>query len=286
MAVRESTKHFIPHPQEEGTTIVGMLEQVAPNEPTKDRSIALILHGGMGHKDYLYQKRLAHRLDMDSFRFDFRGNHETGGSYKQGRLMDDVVDLETVVAYLKSRFGYKADLVVAHSRGVVVAHYWICKTKDGRQVSGMVNASGRYRMKRLYDGMSKWGPEIEAKGYYEWKAVVARKPVIGRIYPQDIAEFAAWDTSFIWNEYPAQVDVLSIHGTQDQVVPVYESVLHARALSNRSPGTHTLHLIEDADHNFIGRQDEVVDTILGWWAMHKERRLKSGIWQEGIRAKL
>jgi hypothetical protein len=24
------------------------------------------------HKDYLFQKRLAHRLPMDSFRFDFR----------------------------------------------------------------------------------------------------------------------------------------------------------------------------------------------------------------------
>jgi len=286
MVVRESTKHFIPHPQEDGTTIVGVLEQVAPNQPTRDRPIALILHGAMGHKDYLFQKRLAHRLNMDSFRFDFRGNHETGGDFKQGRIMDDVVDLEIVVAYLKRKFSYKIDLVVGHSRGAVVAQYWICKTEDGRRVSGMVNASGRYRMKRIYDRMSTWSPEIEANGYYEWKAVVARKPVVGRVYPDQLADFAAWDTSFIWTEYPAQVDVLSVHGTQDQVVPVYDSVLHARALSDRSPGTHTLHLVEDADHNFTGRQDEIVDTILEWWAMHQEKRLKSGIWHEGVQVKL
>ncbi|KAF7971281.1 hypothetical protein HWV62_21528 [Athelia sp. TMB] len=225
----------------------------------------------MGHKDYLFQKRLAHRLNMDSFRFDFRGNHETGGSFKQAHIMDDVVDLEVVVAYLKCKFGYKIDLLVGHSRGSVVAQYWICKTEDGRRVS---------------DRMSVWGPEIEAKGYYEWKATVARKPVIGRIYPEGVRDFAAWDTSFIWNEYPAQVDVLSVHGTLDQVVPVYDSILHARALSNRSPGTHTLHLVEDADHNFTGRQDEIVDTILEWWATHQEKRLKSGIWHEGIQGKL
>lgn len=115
---------------------------------------------------------------MDSFRFDFRyvntsyitlsrihfysphtdvefqtkpipinrGNHETGGAFKQGRLMDDVKDLIAVVAYLKRTFGYTPDLLVGHSRGSVVAQYWIYKTEDGRKVSGMVNASGRFRM--------------------------------------------------------------------------------------------------------------------------------------------
>jgi uncharacterized protein len=100
---------------------------------------------------------------MDSFRFDFRydvyraqpdvvynmclrGNHETGGDFKQGRIREDVIDLQVVVEYLKSKFGYKIDMLVGHSRGSVVAFHWICKTEDGRNVSTMVNVSGRYRM--------------------------------------------------------------------------------------------------------------------------------------------
>jgi len=282
MASHTTTKHHIPHPNEPATTIVGVLEQDMPDEPTQGRPIALILHGAMGHKDYLFQKRLALRLPMDSFRFDFRGNHETGGSFKQGSIMDDIQDLAAVVAYLKQSFGYIPELLVGHSRGSIVAQYWLCKTEDGRKVQGMVNASGRYRMNRIYDRMDLWGPEIEKNGFYAWRATVARKPIVGHITVASLDDFAAWDTSFIWTDYPPQVDVLTLHGTNDNAVPVYDAVIHARALGNRSPGTHTLALIEDGDHNLTGRQDEIADTILDWWAAHQEGRLKSGIWKQGV----
>jgi alpha/beta superfamily hydrolase len=75
-----------------------------------------------------------------------RGNHETGGDFKQGRIIEDVVDLEVVTNYLKSKFGYKIDMLIGHSRGSVVAFHWICRSEDGRQISAMVNVSGRYRM--------------------------------------------------------------------------------------------------------------------------------------------
>jgi hypothetical protein len=112
----------------------------------------------------LFQKRLALKLPLDSFRFDFRcglyrrslsslklnnilsGNHETPGTWRQGALDDDLIDLLAVVEYLKANFGYAIDLVVGHSRGSLVAMRWICTSEDGRKISGFVNASGRYRM--------------------------------------------------------------------------------------------------------------------------------------------
>jgi hypothetical protein len=57
-----------------------------------------------------------------------------------------VTDLLVVVEYLKTHFGYVIDLVVGHSRGSVVGMHWICTSEEGRNVSGFVNASGRYRM--------------------------------------------------------------------------------------------------------------------------------------------
>lgn len=36
----------------------------------------------------------------------------------------------------------------------------------------------------------------------------------------------------------------------------YDAVLYAIALSNRPDASHTLHMIEEADHNFIGVRDE------------------------------
>jgi len=119
------------------------------------------------HKDYLFQKRLAQQLPIDSCRFDFRfasmfsipygpltnylgysGSHETPGEWKQGDLAGDVVDLETVVAFLKATYGYCIDLIVGHSRGSVVAMKWITTSQEGREeVTSFVNCSGRYRMR-------------------------------------------------------------------------------------------------------------------------------------------
>lgn len=115
------------------------------------------------HKDYIFQKRLALRLPIDSFRFDFRyvfilhtfaphqtvfyrGSHESGGTWRQTPILNDVEDIRVIVAYLASRYGYHVDLVIGHSRGANVGIYWCCMTEEGRKVSAFVNVSGRYRM--------------------------------------------------------------------------------------------------------------------------------------------
>jgi len=288
MTSKKSTKIAIPHTSvnAEGISIVGVLEQLEPERPTRGRKIALILHGTMGHKDYLFQKRLALRLPLDSFRFDFRGNHETGGTWKQGAIAEDVEDLVVVVKYLTTELGYEVDLLVGHSRGSVVALHWLCTSAEGQRVGGMVNVSGRYRMHRIYDGARAYQSDFEAKGFYEWNIVVARKAIAARIYPKDLETFSSWDTSIVWDSFPQNTDVLSVHGLADKIVPPFDATIYARALGNRTAGTHSLHYMEDADHNFTGRQDEVADAILEWWGMHERRALQTGVWQTGLRGKL
>lgn len=65
-------------------------------------------------------------------------------------------------------------------------------------------------------------------GFYEWKTRVAGKPIVGIVRPEDVAKFAAWDNSYLWDEFPQNIDVLTIHGLQDDVVPP----LVARVLSD------------------------------------------------------
>ena len=48
--------------------------------------------------------------------------------------------------YLKTEYGYVIDFVVGHSRGSVVAFYWIAHSPHAKDVGAFVNASGRYRM--------------------------------------------------------------------------------------------------------------------------------------------
>ncbi len=44
-------------------------------------------------------------------------------------------------------------------------------------------------------------------------------------------------------------------------------------------GTHLFHLMKNTGHNFTGRHDEVVATILEWWDTHERGDLKSGVWR-------
>ncbi|KAJ7681511.1 ectomycorrhiza-regulated esterase [Mycena rosella] len=286
MADRSSTKVLVPHPA--NCSITGILEQLETRKPTHGRRIALVRNAfpGDAHKDYLFQRRLAQRLPQDSFRFDFRGNHETPGTWCHGGMQDDVEDLSVVARYMQSVYGYVIDLVVGHSRGSIVGMRWLATAPEARSVSAFINASGRYRMSAA---VQAWREGFAADGYYDWTTSVARKLVTVRVHPVDLELFVNWDTSFVWDQFPAAVHVLTIHGLADKTVPPYDATIYARALGapSRAPGTHILHMVEDADHNFTGRQDQVVDYMLEWWDLHERGELKSsGLWMTGVRGKL
>lgn len=74
------------------------------------------------------------------------GNCESGGVWKQAKVTEDVEDLSVVAVFLSTHFGYRVDLVVAHSRGSNAAMHWCSTTDEGRKISAFVNVSGRYRM--------------------------------------------------------------------------------------------------------------------------------------------
>ncbi|KAI0632087.1 alpha/beta-hydrolase [Trametes polyzona] len=282
---QKTTKLAIPHPHEKDCAIIGVLEQLAPEQPTQGRRIALILHGALGHKDYLFQKRLAAKLPLDSFRFDFRGNHETPGPWHFGRFTNDILDLEVVVDHLTKEFGYIVDMVVGHSRGSVVGMLWLCKHREGaaKNARSFVNVACRYRMEKVYDDMEQHKEELQSQGYVLRKAIVARKPFVGRITRADYDEFANVDTSVAWEQFPSHVDVLTLHGLKDAVVPPYDAYIYARVYGARKPGTHTLRYVEEADHNFTGIPEVVVDTVLEWLRQQANNELKTGVWHTGIR---
>ncbi|KAL5482749.1 hypothetical protein ACEPAI_9343 [Sanghuangporus weigelae] len=282
-----TTRLWIPHTIDTSIKIAGDLEQIDAAQPTEGRKIALILHGTMGHKDYLFQKKLANVLPLDSFRFDFRGSNETGGVWNMGALDEDLEDLHIVVQYLQKTFGYVVDLIVGHSRGSIVAMRWLSTTEEGTRVRGFVNVAGRYRMERIHDRADFYKPYFDAQGYYDWKVTVARKEVIGRIYPQDLEKFASWDISPVRDNFPSNTHVITIHGLRDNTVPPYDAVLYARIFGGRVSGTHNLHFIEEADHNFTEHREEVVETILNWWSLARRGEVQTGIWgTERIKGRL
>lgn len=82
--------------------IVGILEQNEAN-PAPGTKIIVILHGHAylcdtrallklrGHKNYCYQRYLAGIAPFDNFRFDFRGNGDSGRSIHAARTLKVIV---------------------------------------------------------------------------------------------------------------------------------------------------------------------------------------------------
>ncbi|THH17273.1 hypothetical protein EW146_g3504 [Bondarzewia mesenterica] len=316
MSERQSTKISIPHTFEEGVSIVGVLEQLEPAQFAVGRKIALTQRLPVPETP---RSPIAFRFISVRFQrvaLIWRGAHESGGEWVHSGIDRDVEDLRVVVDHLTRHYGYEVDLLVGHSRGSVVAMHWLCTSEEGKRVGGIVNASGRYRMHRIFDDAHRYQTSFDERGYYDWEVVVARKRVIGRIYPADLERFASWDTAIVWDKFPQNTDMLSVHGLTDKVVPPYVlaatpcraiNVLIAEFFSwaryswvslvipttmprpvvgGRDGGTHNLHYVDGADHNFTGQYDEVVDTVLEWWDMHQRGQLRTGIWQTGIRGKL
>lgn len=160
-----------------------------------------------------------------------------------------------------------------------------------------------------------WREHFEKHGSYTWNVTVARQKIVATILPEDLEEFVRWDTSFVWTQFPPATDVLTVHGLADKTVPPYvfhfsistclhtckssvlitfiyycnryDAMIYARALSHRTPGTHMLHMMEDGDHNFTGRQDDVVEAILQWWDTRQRGELQNGILLAGgVKGKL
>ena len=126
-----------------------------------------------------------------------------------------------------------------------------------------------------------------------------------KVTSEDLQKISSWDTSFVWDNFPQTTDVLTIHGLSDATVPPYvfdcgnqinrslwiyidsyDALIYARALSDRAPGTHSLHFVENADHIFTGQQDDIVGSVLHWLNVRQAGMLKTGIWISETKGKL
>ncbi|KZT60634.1 alpha/beta-hydrolase [Calocera cornea HHB12733] len=282
-----SSEHEIPFPHHPEWHISGTLDRKDPGSPTAGRPIALILHGSLGHRDYLYQRTLSPLLPLDTFRFDFRSNGRSPGpSWQYAGFLADVEDVRAVAEYLRG-MGYRVVLVVGHSRGSVVGMRWACEDARARrergldaEVRGFANISGRWRMGKIYDITRHMLPDFRSKGHYDWHVRVARQPVVARVHPGDIDAFAGYDTSIVEREFPMDVHVLTVHGMRDQIVPTFDGVMYARMFERRresgGTGRSTMHLVEESDHNYTGHFQEVNETIARWWRTVEDGTVPGG----------
>ncbi|ETS61312.1 hypothetical protein PaG_05280 [Moesziomyces aphidis] len=280
-AAREmpSTEHEvtlrIPSAQT-GVDIVGILHHhYSTQQRTSD--VALILHGLMAHKNQSYHRELAVALPMDSFRFDFRGNGETGGAWGMCNIANDIEDLQAVVYHLRHQLGYRIELIIGHSRGSLDAWAYIGRDErlrwdDDTDVPYLVAVSGRWDMPRVLDRYDVYKPGFEKEGVFRWRTKSAGVQREYPVYPSDLSRMASFPIRSIVKRLPLNTDVLLVHGTKDRTVPVQDASSYLKELSSiprRSHDSQQIQLIHGSDHMYKGYTHDVVERILGWYRQRK-----------------
>lgn len=224
--------------------------------------LALLLHGKGGHKNYCYQaicaNELATKLGMYSFRFDFRGcgdSQDNEVPHEGRKVSQDVQDIEIVYEVFKNGFSVSEigiDLVpyviIGHSRGGVAMFQWAVaqqrKQESGEKhqfVPNLVNCASRYQSSLLLKFGKNTGKEVLLNQYRFGK--YQELP----IFPEEVQDLASQDLSMIKFLDP-EIQVLSLYGLNDHIVPIEDSTFFANLLGSR----HELKFIPHADHNYYG----------------------------------
>ncbi|CUM66157.1 uncharacterized protein PRCAT00003815001 [Priceomyces carsonii] len=229
----------------------------------------LLLHGQGGHRNYCYQKHLAHRLASEhgiySLRIDFRGCGNSGENEdpQKGRTLDqDIEDIQDCAEFLTCgeknplKINFTLSAIISHSRGSVAMFLWalkqdlLLKSKNSSGAIGvpsLVNTSCRYRSETVADRYPINDDSFEfltatSLRHGKLQAVDIPKPELQSLALPDLSKL---------EQLSADTSVLSIYGLNDLIIPIEDSALIANVL-NRGKSSHELRLIPNADHNFYG----------------------------------
>ncbi|CAO3597780.1 unnamed protein product [Absidia cylindrospora] len=134
-----------------------------------------------------------------------------------------------------------------------------------KPVPHVINCSGRYKMNdnQIYKNRPEIGASLDKQGYFDWSVKQRDRITKIQVTRQDVDKFTSWDNSYVKN-MPLTTCVLTVHGINDSIVPVYNAAMYANAIPN-----HTLALLPDADHNFKGHFEDIVKTIVDHLNKHE-----------------
>ncbi|KAK5814996.1 protein-tyrosine phosphatase-like protein [Linnemannia elongata] len=233
------------------------------------RRLAIICHGVLGHKNYLFQPSIANVLapHMDTFRFDFRGNGDSEGVMGYSNWDDDKADIDAVIAHFE-RQGYYIYALIGHSRGAISCLNYAATSHHVPMIPYIVSISSRFDMS---DVKRKHGPEVlellEKQGHFDWQARTGGKNITLRVTQKHFDDFLDFDTAAVAH-IPSMTNILLIHGSDDDVVPVKDITTLQSHLSHTRTA---MRIITNADHNYRQHYNDL-SQIIGDYFSAKGRK--------------
>nr|GMD48807.1 putative esterase [Ipomoea batatas] len=271
-----------------GEKLVGILHE------TGSKELVIVCHGFKSSKDRIPMVNLAAAFEkggISAFRFDFAGNGESEGSFQYGNYHREADDLHTVVEHFRQN-GRFITAIIGHSKGGNAVLLYASKYRD---IPTVINIAGRYNLKRGIEGRlgKNYLEQIKQDGFIDVKN--RRGKVEYRVTEESLRDRLTTDTRLACQTIPLScrsricytfngyeflqpkeilqhyliscvvtianfvIRVLTIHGSMDEMVPVDDALEFAKYIP-----THTLHIIEGADHEFTLHQDEMASLVVAF----------------------
>jgi len=227
-------------------TLVGIVQGCGDTLDT-----VVLCHGLGNDKESFVVKQLSKRLGrrFRTLRFDFRGNGASSGSFAFGGYDEQALDIEAAVKFLESE-GLRVIGVLGHSMGGDSALMFGALSPLARD-KRLVNVSGRFQMDRgLREKFSdaQWSALCAGESI-EWPL----KDRSCKVTMNDVDKRRRTDMKGVVEKIAERGDVfvLTVHGSEDDVIPVEDAHEIHKILS--STGRHELVILEGANHFYKTR---------------------------------
>ncbi|CAA7036675.1 unnamed protein product [Microthlaspi erraticum] len=224
--------------------LVGLLHE------TGSREIVILCHGFKSNKENTILKNVAAALEKEgisAFRFDFSGNGESEGSFNYGNYNYEADDLHF------SNTNRVVSTIIGYSRGGDVVLLYASKYGNDCNIRNVVNISGRYDLKkgiRLGDGYLE---RIKQHGFIDAKEGKS----VFRVTEESLMERLNTDMREACLKIDRECKVLTVHGSEDKVVPVEDAKEFAKIIPN-----HKLEIVEGANHGYSKHQSQLVSIVM------------------------
>ena len=225
------------------------------NTVNNDKKIVILCHGFYSNKYSTGFNKLVKKLqslNINSFRFDFRGLGESSGQFVETTPLKELADLESTIEYVIS-LGYQDIVLLGTSfGGSIVSQLEYKKYPSIKALVLWYSVLDYQEFAKTNEELSKEKKEIADKqGYYEKTNSKGTIFKIGKDFYNEVCSLVPYK-----NIINLDLPILFVHGLKDTIVP-YESSVKISKMCKRPQ----LELIKNGNHSFTNNKKAMNEAI-------------------------